>query len=128
MRYCPKCGSLTSDHGKFCGKCGAALTAPSAAASRLRITTPVKDAPVETKKKTEKKQTMAARATRNDKPTMASQAVIEAKKREEFLSASLKKKRAMMDAALNELLDGRLPKLPARLPKLPTRKKATAAA
>ncbi len=110
MKYCPKCGKQLGDHMKFCGHCGTALTASAAAPWPA--------------KHPEKKPTMAARATCNKKPTMAVQAVKESRKREEFLCASMKEKRSMMDSALNELLDGRLPVITARVNKTLQRAKS----
>lgn len=121
---CKKCGFHVNDGAKFCGKCGCSLTA----APRIRMSMPEKApaapekartaAPV---KKADKKaaapvkkaptMTMAARATRNDKPTMASMAVLEEQKRRAFLAAPLKEKRRMLETAFHALMEEYRPEL-----------------
>ena len=132
---CKKCGNHNHDGAKFCGKCGCALTAPA----RVRITMPekqeAKNVPAKKvsskkvtsvaekksasvpekkaapQKKKEQPMTMAARATRNHKPTMASMAVLEEQKRREFMAAPLKEKRRMLEEIFHELLEEYRPEL-----------------
>lgn len=110
---CKKCGFHINDGAKFCGKCGCSLTAAPrirmsmpekapAAPEKARTAAPVKKAPT---------MTMAARATRNDKPTMASMAVLEEQKRRAFLAAPLKEKRRMLETAFHVLMEEYRPEL-----------------
>lgn len=132
MKTCPKCGKRLDAHVKFCSGCGCAVGEIS---TRLRIHVVPREERVTTRRvegafeeikvvkpelpkevrpvpKMEKppvtKKTLAAQATSNEKPTMASMAVIFSRKREKFLEADKQGRRDMMDTALNELLDGRL--------------------
>ena len=116
---CKKCGFHVNDGAKFCGKCGCSL----AAAPRIRMTMPEKAAPKAAaaaktapkkavpEQKREQPMTMAARATRNDKPTMASMAVLEEQKRRAFLAAPLKVKKQMLEAAFYALMEEYRPEL-----------------
>lgn len=126
---CKKCGTHVSDGAKFCGKCGCSLAsaprvritmpekaetkaAPEktrAVASAKKVAAPVKKAPQPTKK--EQPMTMAARATRNEKPTMASLAVLEEEKRRAFMAAPLKEKRRMLESAFHALMEEYRPEL-----------------
>ena len=123
---CKKCGFHVNDGAKFCGKCGCSLTAAPrirmsmpekapAASEKNRTTAPAKKVVADKKAAapTKKAQpmTMAARATRNDKPTMASMAVLEEQKRRAFLAAPLKEKRRMLETAFHALMEEYRPEL-----------------
>ena len=132
---CKKCGFHVNDGAKFCGKCGCSLTAvprirmsmpekAPAAPEKAGTAAPAKKADKKTAapvKKADKKaaapakkaptMTMAARATRNDKPTMASMAVLEEQKRRAFLAAPLKEKRRMLETAFHALVEEYRPEL-----------------
>lgn len=73
------------------------------AAETKTVRVPEKKAVPEKKK--EQPMTMAARATRNDKPTMASMAVLEDQKRREFMAAPLKEKRRMVETFFCALME-----------------------